>query len=208
MIIDMHIHQKMNSSDSKLDLFEAIEVAKQRGLDGICITDHDDLGLRPMAQTISTETGFPVYVGVEIFTLDGDLLCFGIDEMPQERLSAQETIDYVNDRGGVTIAAHPYRHNNRGLGDHIARVSGLGAVEAFNGRTDALSNMKARNIALDLDLPQSGGSDSHTDTEVGNFATEFTVPVNSEADLVSSIRQGHIRPVTVMGLEMNNIETA
>ncbi len=90
MIIDMHIHQKMNSSDSKLDLFEAIEVAKQRGLDGICITDHDDLGLRPMAQTISTETGFPVYVGVEIFTLDGDLLCFGIDEMPQERLSAQE----------------------------------------------------------------------------------------------------------------------
>jgi len=208
MIIDMHIHQKLNSSDSKLDLFDAIDRAKQRGLDAICITDHDDLGLRPMANTISRETGFPVFVGVEIYTLDGDLLCFGIDEMPEKRLSAQETIDYVNQRGGVTIAAHPYRHNNRGLGDHLARVKGLGAVEAFNGRTDAVSNLKARNIALDLNLPQSGGSDSHTDAEVGNFATEFTVPVRTEADMVSAIKQGHIRPVSLMGLEMDNIETA
>lgn len=208
MIIDMHIHQRLNSSDSKLDLFEAINVAKNRGLDAICITDHDDLGLRPMAKTISKETGFPVFVGVEIYTLDGDLLCFGIDEMPKERLSAQETIDFVNERGGVTIAAHPYRHNNRGLGDHIARVRGLGAVEAFNGRTDTLSNLKARSIARDLNLPQSGGSDSHTDMEVGNFATAFTVPVKTEEDLVLAIKQGHIEPVSLMGLEMDNIETA
>ncbi len=99
-----------------------------------------------MADVISNETDFPVYVGVEIYTLDGDLLCFGIDEMPENRMSAQETIDYVNSKGGgVTVAAHPYRHNNRGLGgDVIAEVKGLGAVEAFNGRTDSLSNLRAK----------------------------------------------------------------
>lgn len=208
MIIDMHIHQKLNSSDSSLDLFEAVAVAKARGLDGICITDHDDLGLRPMADTISSETGFPIFVGVEIFTLDGDLLCFGIDEMPDERLSAQATIDFVNERGGVTIAAHPYRQNNRGLGDVIAEVRGLGAVEAFNGRTDTLSNLRARNLANGLNLPQIGGSDSHTDIEVGNFATRFTVPVQNEYDLIDAIRNGYVEPVSLNGRELHSIESA
>lgn len=208
MIIDMHIHQKLNSSDSKLDLFEAIQVAKTRGLDAICITDHDDLGLKPMAETVSRETGFPVYVGVEIYTLDGDLLCFGIDEMPEQRMSAQETIDYVNERGGVTIAAHPYRNNNRGLGDVIAEVKGLGAIEAFNGRTDSFSNLKARNLAFALNMPLSGGSDAHTDGEVGHYATKFNTPVNSEADLISAIRNGLIEPISMTGREMQSIETA
>ena len=208
MIIDMHIHQKMNSSDSSLDLFEAIAVAKARGLDAICITDHDDLGLKPMAEVISKETGFSIFVGVEIFTLDGDLLCFGIDEMPDKRMTAQDTIDYVNQRGGVTIAAHPYRQNNRGLGDVIAEVEGLGAVEAFNGRTDTLSNLRARNLANGLSLPQIGGSDSHTDSEVGNFATRFTVPVRNEIDLVEAIRNGYVEPISLTGRELHSIETA
>jgi len=208
MIIDMHLHQRLNSSDSQLELFEAIEIAKSRGLDGICITDHDDLGLRSMAETISIETGFKVFVGVEIYTLDGDLLCFGIDKLPEERMSAQATIDYVNAKGGITIAAHPYRHNNRGLGDTIADVKGLGAIEAYNGRTDDFSNLKALKLAEMLNMPITGGSDSHTDFEVGSFATEFTVPVQNEIELISAIRNGFVEPVTMTGREMKRLETA
>jgi len=208
MIIDMHIHQKLNSSDSQLDLFNAIDIAKQRGLDGICITDHDDLGLRTMAETVSKETGFKVFVGVEIYTLDGDLLCFGIDEMPPERLSAQETIDFVNARGGTTIAAHPYRMNNRGLGDVIADVKGLGAVEAFNGRTDEFSNLKALKLAQGVRLPICGGSDSHTDMEVGNFATKFHHVINSETDMIRAIQNGMMEPISLTGRGTKQLEIA
>ncbi len=208
MIIDMHIHQRLNSSDSQLELFEAIRVAKARGLDGICITDHDDLGLRSMAETISKETDFMIIVGVEIYTLDGDLLCFGIDEMPNERMSAQETINFVNARGGITVAAHPYRHNNRGLGDVIKTVHGLGAIEVFNGRTDDFSNMKALKLAEQLNLPMTGGSDSHTDFEIGNFATYFNTPVKNELEFISALRMGNIEPVSVTGREMKRKEIA
>lgn len=207
MIIDMHIHQRMHSSDSQLDIHRAVDVAKARGLDGICITDHDTLGLRERAQSISEALEFPIFVGVEIYTLDGDLLCFGIDEMPKERMGAQDTIDFVNERGGVTIAAHPFRHNNRGLGNKIRDVVGLGAVEAYNGRTADKDNRDAEGLALSLDLPLSGGSDAHTDFEVGRFATQFLTPVHSEQDMIRAIRGGQIQPVSITE-QTKQLETA
>ncbi len=195
MIIDFHLHQNLHSSDSRLDLVQAIELAKSRGLSGICVTDHDDMGYTAFAEKISQQTGFKIFVGVEIYTLDGDLLCFGIDHLPEKRMSAQDTIDFVNARGGVTIAAHPYRNNNRGLGDKMKEVVGLGAIEAYNGRTDAFSNFKAGMTARALNLPLTGGSDAHTNEEVGNFATRVLHDVETMSDLVYAIKNGLVEPV-------------
>ena len=38
MIIDMHMHEMRYSGDSFLRLENMVEIAKRRGLDGICIT--------------------------------------------------------------------------------------------------------------------------------------------------------------------------
>ncbi len=72
MIFDMHVHQNQHSSDSKLNIYEGIKYAKEQGLDGICITDHDNLGLRKRAKKLSEESGIQIIVGVEIYTLDGE----------------------------------------------------------------------------------------------------------------------------------------
>ena len=45
MFIDMHMHESTFSKDSFLKLDEMVELAKERGLGAICITDHDDMGL-------------------------------------------------------------------------------------------------------------------------------------------------------------------
>ena len=49
-----------------------VEIAKRRGLDGICITDHDSMGLKEFAAEYSEKTGFPIFVGIDLF-LQGDI---------------------------------------------------------------------------------------------------------------------------------------
>lgn len=179
--------------DSRLSIEEAIKDAKTLNLDGICITDHDDLGLRPLAEDLSKKHDILIFVGVEIYTLDGDILCYGIDKMPKERLSAEETIDYVHKLGGVCIAAHPYRHNNRGVKDLIKTLD-LDAIEVYNGRTDDLSNEKAYHVADKLGLAMTGSSDAHTPGEIGNYLTVFTDDIKTEEDFIRAISLGRMKP--------------
>ncbi len=197
MIFDMHMHQNRHSSDSKMDIYEGIEYAKSIGLDGICITDHDDLGLRPLADKLSEESGIRIIVGVEIYTLDGDLLCYGIDEMPEERLSAQETIDFVHKRGGACIAAHPYRHNRRGLEETLFEVNGLSAIEGYNGRTKTADNLRAVMTAKSMNLPITGGSDAHTVEEIGGFVTVFDQLIENENDFIEQLKAGSFNASTL-----------
>lgn len=190
MLIDLHVHQDGHSKDSQLNIDQAIEEAKTKGLDVLCITDHDDLGLRIEAERLSLKHNFLVIVGVEIYTLEGDLLCYGIDELPDSRLSAQATIDFVHERGGVCIAAHPYRHNNRGLKDLMFELQGLDGIEVYNGRTDVASNLRAYEAAQILNLPMTGSSDAHSKGEIGQYMTHFHDAITSETDFLMAIKAG------------------
>ena len=49
MLVDMHLHECTYSSDSKISLEEIVTTARGRGLDAVCITDHDSMGLREYA---------------------------------------------------------------------------------------------------------------------------------------------------------------
>ena len=75
MLVDMHLHESTYSSDSKMTLAEIVSDAKAKGLDGVCITDHDSMGLKEVAEAYSKEVDFPIFVGVEYYSLWGVLLC-------------------------------------------------------------------------------------------------------------------------------------
>ncbi len=115
MLIDMHMHEMRYSGDSFLKLEIMVELAKARGLDAICITDHDNMGIRDFAEEYSEKTGFPIFTGIEFFSLQGDIVAMGIKEYPRERIPAQEFITMVKEQGGMCFSAHPFRNNNRGL---------------------------------------------------------------------------------------------
>lgn len=134
MFIDMHMHESTFSKDSFLKLDEMVELAKERGLGAICITDHDDMGLKEYAKEYSEKTGFPIFVGIEFFSLQGDIVALGIEEYPKERVDAQKFIDIVKEQGGICFSAHPFRNNNRGLEENLRIVKGLDGVE---GSTEA-----------------------------------------------------------------------
>ena len=65
MFVDTHMHEMTCSKDSFLKLEEMVEIAREKGLGAICITDHDDMGLKEYAAEYSKKTGFPIFVGIE-----------------------------------------------------------------------------------------------------------------------------------------------
>ena len=132
MFIDTHMHEMTCSKDSFLKLEQMVEIAREKGLGAICITDHDDMGLKEYAEEYAEKTGFPIFVGIEFFSLQGDIIAFGIEEYPDERIPAQEFIDLVKSQGGFCFAAHPFRNNNRGLEENLRTVRGLDGLEAVS----------------------------------------------------------------------------
>lgn len=194
MFIDMHMHEMRYSKDSFLRLEQMVEIARRRGLDGICITDHDSMGIREFAREYSIKVGFPIFVGIEFFSLEGDIVAFGIDDYPPERVSAQEFITHVQSREGACFAAHPFRNNNRGLEENLRLVKGLDGVEVLNGSTLFEANKKAADYAAKLNLACIGSSDCHVPEKVGLYATYFPSEVDSEKELIRCIKERKCSP--------------
>lgn len=190
MLVDMHLHEKTYSPDSFQSLEDMVEKAKKIGLDAICITDHDSMGLKKYAEEYSKQVDFPIFVGVEFFSLEGDITAFGIDSIPSRRLSAQQFIDYVAERGGVCFSCHPFRNNNRGLEENLKVVKKLTGVEVLNGSTDYAANKKAFEYCSELGIMPIGSSDAHDLEQLGKYATWFPNKVNTLSDFVAEIKKG------------------
>lgn len=210
MLIDMHLHQDRHSFDSHVSLEDIIDEAKRKGLDGICITDHDNLGLREIVKDFYNDD-IKIFVGVEILTTKGDILVLGIDKVPETMLEPEELLEIVKSQGGVAISAHPYRKNNRGMGDNIFDFSydkdiSLDAVEVLNGSTPKDLNIQAGETAKKSNLGMTGGSDAHLKERVGLMATCFTRDVNTEEELIQAIKDKACYPVYFEDGKYNKFE--
>jgi len=199
MIIDTHLHESKYSLDSHVSLQEIVTRAKSMGMDGVCITDHESNEIKEDAKKLSQETGFLIIVGAEILTFEGDMVVFGLEDLPKRKVHAHSLVDLVRKQGGVAISAHPFRQNNRGMGEYIREIEGLWALEAFNGNTDFFHNMQAYFLALELGLPCLGGSDAHHLHEVGRYATVFPDGIRDERDLIQAIEAKEVYPVSFNG---------
>lgn len=196
MIIDTHIHESKYSLDSEISLEEIVNRAKKIGLDGVCITDHESSQIMDEAHAYSKSTGFLILVGAEILTYEGDILVFGLKHLPNKKMHAKDLLKIVSDNNGIAISAHPYRNNNRGMGDYIreAKMLGLSGVEAFNGSTEPYQNLLSYSLATELNLPCIGSSDAHVIENVGKYATVFPNGIRDEKDLIQAIKEGNVCP--------------
>ena len=182
----------------------------RRGLDAICVTDHLFAWGGLDAQALAREEyGFTVFRGVEARTTLGDVLVFGLDEDFEAGVDGVELLRHVDEKGGASVLAHPFRHgggwalwywlekNGLSLNADLSvrpELEHLHAVETFNGQVNAAELRQAEDLARILGLPVCGGSDAHSTSQVGSTATEFARPVTNETELVREIREGRIRP--------------
>ena len=196
MIIDTHLHESKYSSDSYLSLTDAIETAKSLGLDGICVTAHDNNYLKNDIGKFKKINDILVIVGAEILTFEGDILVFGLDHIPKDMIHAEELLEMVKKNNGVAICAHPFRNNNRGLGEYIRNIKdNLHGIEAFNGSTLPHHNLHAYTLATELGIPCLGAGDAHVHKQVGKYATHFNHSIRDEKDFIEAIKTKDFCPV-------------
>lgn len=199
MLVDMYLHECTYSSDSKISLEEIVTTARGRGLDAVCITDHDSMGLREYAAEYSDRTGFPIFVGIEFFSLQGDITAWGIEDYPGCRVDAQDFINHVNEAGGFCVSCHPFRNNNRGLEENLRAVKGLHGVEVLNGSTALEANRRAFSYCRELGLKTIGASDAHTMGQIGKYATWLPEKVDCLKDFVEQLKTRQVRPAVWNG---------
>ena len=196
MYIDTHLHESKHSFDANQSLEEAIKMAKARKLDGICVTNHDNSNLAKEIGWFSIIDGIKVIVGSEVYTKEGDILFFGKMDIANRRMPFEELIQITENIPRAFIAAHPYRSNNRGLKDSMAKFSDhLSAIEGWNGSTSIEENMMAVREAMRLGIGINGAGDSHVKEQVGVYATKFDKEINSYEEFIEELKLGRFQAV-------------
>lgn len=203
MKIDMHCHVKEGSIDSKVAIEDFICRLKERGIDGMLVTDHDTYnGYRYWKENIKGKKheDFVVLKGIEYDTLDaGHILII----MPQgvkmrllelRGLPLNLLIDFVHHNGGICGPAHPCGEkylsftNTKCWQKSPELLEKFDFVETFNACEPPQSNAGAKLLAEKYHLPETGGSDAHKLDCVGMAYTEFEKPIKTELDLIMQIR--------------------
>ncbi|MFA5771881.1 MAG: PHP domain-containing protein [Thermoplasmata archaeon] len=172
MKLDLHVHT-CYSEDCSVSVEDAIETAVKSGLNGIAITDHNEIAgaLRGLEIAKNIEN-FVLIPGMEISTENGHLIALNVREKIQPSLSPKKTVDKIKELGGFVICPHPFRPFS-GLGSSIVRVTEFDAIETYNARSSIISNKRALWLADKLKLGKSAGSDAHFKEEIGSAYIEI-----------------------------------
>jgi len=171
---DMHIHASPGSIDSLQTVDRIIETALRKGLGAIAICDHNSF--RGAAEALSkSRSDLTVIPAVEVSTDMGHMLCYFVSRAPSDagikpangQYPFEEVRGFVDEEGGLLIAAHPYRSRKSRIHRIIGRLDG---IEVFNGRNTPLhqsGNIAAEAVVRALSLRFTAGSDAHTPAEIG-----------------------------------------
>lgn len=200
MIIDLHVHTKLLSSDSILSPDEAIEEAKRIGLDGICFTEHNKVWDVEEIRRLSEKWGFLVINGVEVDTVEGHVLVFGLHRDFDRIIRVHDLREMTNQEGGVIIAAHPFK-SFRVFGVSDLSLSpeqasqrsvfrSVDALEGYSGKTAEKENILAQEVARFMGMNMTGGSDAHSAEAIGRCVTIFRNDIKDEAGLVEELKRG------------------
>jgi len=187
MHFDLHNHTRY-SPDSRVDPAALVGVARKIRLAGIAITDHNSVGAIAAAEA-AADRDFLVIPAIEVSTKSGHVLGYGIREVIPRDLSVSETADRIVALGGVPVAAHPFRFWS-GLGPVAVAETAFPAYETCNGRTLRRGNVRARALARERKLGETGGSDSHFLDEVAKAVTTIDSGGVRVDDVLQILAQG------------------
>lgn len=153
------------------------------------VTDHDSVrGCRATVDLASAYPDILIIPGVEISTPNGDMVVLGTEEMPPKPWNPQDVADYAKSIDAVAIVAHPFRQY--GMGD-LARKLKVDAIEVLNGGSTSTANKQAKEMAQELGLPGTAGSDAHQISELFSVNTQIQATLDID-EVLKAIRKGSI----------------
>ncbi len=221
MRIDFHVHTTRGSSDSNLDPLLMIDQAHTIGLEGICITEHDNAWTDPEIEEYARERGVTLFLGIEVTTEWGHVGTFGLDRYVGGIYKVKELRRIIDEVDGFLIANHPFRykldprfqfiHKTTPI-DQADPMSGsqalevleyVDAIEVVNGACSEEENRYAQAVAEHVGCKRIGGSDSHSASSIGCAVTIFERPLSTTRELIDELKAG--RYSTGQGLNTGDL---
>lgn len=191
MKLDLHIHSTY-SLDSLNAVEEVIKAAKQKGLDGIAVTDHNTFeGSRHALR--QNKSDLLIIPGAEYSTDVGHLLVYflkeglediGLKKNDKGYFNSNDIIGCAHEQQALVFMAHPFHkvtdYNKKG----IDLVDG---IEAYNSRAakwrNLHANLDAMEAAVRLRKPYTAGSDAHYIEEIGSAYLDLEFSGHTLEDL-------------------------
>ncbi len=207
MEFDLHTHSSQGSACSRMLVWDLVQAACKKGLDGVCITDHDFCWDPRELAKLYSESGVQVYSGIELSTPVGEILVYGVHQsLLHLRGDLPKLALRVKELGGVMVVAHPFRiefglsmlsREERGMKaidvEEMCKRSVFSyadTLEIYNGRSSWREIKAAQKAAEILNKKGTGGSDAHSTLSVGACVTVFDYPIVNETQLITQLRNG------------------
>ena len=190
--------------DCDISIRDQLEQSYKLGLDAIFVTNHNTLyGYNQLLEYKNDHAKFKnidVFPAEEITTDTGaHVLAYGIHDAIAPGISLEEIIDEVTKQGGVSSAPHPFS-----LIDALREsAKKCDMVEVFNSNNvDLLSNARAAQFALDNNMIQVAGSDSHILSTLGRCVNVIDSENNLD-DILHAMKHGRIK-ISQTGYTLEN----
>jgi predicted metal-dependent phosphoesterase TrpH len=191
MKFDLHMHTTRHSPDSQMDPLALLRRARQIGLDGVVITEHDWLWTQPELEVLrGLGEDLVVLAGIEVSAGEGHFLVYGVSNpfaLPRG-IGVAELCREVHRQGGAVVAAHPFRWGqpfDEILAEERPDLDGL---EMMSSNMDADCRRRTLEVQAWTGLAGLGNSDAHHEDVLGYCYTEFPDGIRTMAEVVEAIR--------------------
>ena len=213
---ELHCHTSNTSKCAKTSAEDVVKLYKERGYDGIVITDHYSahtfFGKHFFSPQKSidkylagynnakkyADENFTVLLGMELrfYLTINDYLVYGIDEDFLKNSgnllakSLKTFFSLADKKGLLVIEAHPFR-----IFRSPADIRYIHGCEIYNGKgTKDEENAKAEKWAKQSRFSVvTSGSDFHSPSQLGNGGIETDEPIKTNDDLLRILKSGNYR---------------
>lgn len=177
---DLHLHT--NLGDGTASPQRVLDIARQRGLKVIAITDHDHLeGAKRVQEIMDRDNVRDVQMiwGAEVTTREGHFLALFIRKAPRMLLHVEDAIDAIHEQGGLTVIPHPMGRlvpslSRRKIEQLLAKGYQIDGIELYNpSPANASVREEVRRLNNQWGFAATGGSDAHFWQHIGAAYTLF-----------------------------------
>jgi|TARA_Y100000996_G_scaffold267968_1_gene210962 predicted metal-dependent phosphoesterase TrpH len=187
---------------------ELVELVKTNDLTAVSMTEHDFI-LEPHAQELFRQkyTDLLINFGMEVSTDLGHMLVFGLPNYISGIHRLENLRKAADEHGAFIIVAHPFRRlfdpvtamrtgekfdfSPEEAAEKMEVFKYVDSIEVANGSNTPQENYFALEVANILGLSGTGGSDAHSTSGIGTFATVFSKNIQSGSELLEELHQGN-----------------
>ncbi len=182
----MHCHT-VASHDGMITFDGLTGICRQRGIDVVCLTDHDTTEGAVEFQRRAREKKLPLEIVVgEERTLENKCHLIGLFlREPIQSTSLEGALAEIRAQGGLALVPHPFRGKDGLLGPRGVELPALrpDGWEIHSAKGSSTDNQRARAELLHAGAGVFGGSDAHYEADVGQCVNEVPWQGSAEATI-------------------------